>query len=290
MSLRPASRPRTVAQSERRLGDWVRAKLPSAIVEFVMFVLKQAWACLFGGLILAAILISAAIWQPDWILSRYDALFLFALLVQVIFLWAGLESLDEAKVILMYHITGTIMEIFKLHMGSWDYPDQGWAEIAGVPLFSGFMYASIGSYMARVIRIFDMKFAPYPPFWMTVVLGALIYLNFFSHHFIPDIRLGLFAATVLLFWRTRIWFYVGKTPRWMPLPVAAFLSAFFVWIAENIGTFTKTWAYPGQHHQAWVSFGKFGSWYLLLFVSFVMVTLVFRAAISAKPIRPERRE
>jgi uncharacterized membrane protein YoaT (DUF817 family) len=252
--------------------------------------LKQGWACLFGGLLLIAIIVSKAIWQDDWAFSRYDALFLFALGLQALFLFLKLESWDEAKVILIYHVTGTVMEVFKLRMGSWDYPDQGLAEIAGVPLFSGFMYASIGSYMARVIRIFHMRFAPYPPYWSTLVLAALIYGNFYTHHFIPDIRTGLFVATVVLFWRTRIWFYIGEVPRWMPLPLAAFLSAFFVWIAENIGTFTKTWAYPGQHATAWVSFGKFGSWYLLLFVSFVLVTLVFRDVLSAKALSMGTRQ
>lgn len=36
------------------------------------------------------------------------------------------------------------------------------------------MYASVGSYMARVIRLFDMRFAPYPPFWLTVVFALAI--------------------------------------------------------------------------------------------------------------------
>ena len=46
---------------ERRLGDWARARLPGFLVDFSMFVLKQGWACLFGALMLAAILISHAI-------------------------------------------------------------------------------------------------------------------------------------------------------------------------------------------------------------------------------------
>jgi len=272
------------------MGDKARRLLPATLREFGMFVLKQGWAALFGALLLAAILISKAIWQPDWPLTRYDALFVFALGTQILFLVLRLESLDEAKVILIYHFVGTVMEIFKLHMGSWDYPDQGLAEIAGVPLFSGFMYAAIGSYMARVIRIFDMQFAPYPPYWITLVLAALIYGNFFTHHFLPDIRMALFAATLLVFWRTRIWFFIGQNPRWMPLPVAAFLSAIFIWIAENIGTFTATWTYAGQGVGDFVSFGKFGSWYLLLYVSFVLVTLVFRDVLSRRAITPKTRD
>uniref|UniRef100_UPI003158BD23 DUF817 family protein n=1 Tax=Phaeobacter sp. QD34_3 TaxID=3029981 RepID=UPI003158BD23 len=95
--------------------------------------------------------------------------------------------------------------------------------------------------------------------------------------------MGLFAATVILFWRTRIWFTIGHNRYWMPLPLAAFLSSFFLWLAENIGTGTRTWLYHGQAVTDWVSLAKMGSWYLLLYVSFATVTLVFREALGAAP-------
>ena len=41
-----------------------------------MFVLKQGWACLFGGLLLVAIITTKLTWNADWPLHRYDALFL----------------------------------------------------------------------------------------------------------------------------------------------------------------------------------------------------------------------
>jgi uncharacterized membrane protein YoaT (DUF817 family) len=146
------------------------------------------------------------------------------------------------------------------------------------------MYASVGSYIARVIRLFDMRFAPYPPFWTTVALALAIYGNFFTHRYLPDIRLLLFAATLLLFIHTRIWFRIGLSCYWMPMPLAAFLSSFFLWLAENIGTSTKTWIYTGQSGHQMVSLAKMGSWYLLLFVSFVTVTLVLREALSRRPL------
>lgn len=264
---------------ERRLGDWARARLPYGLAEITMFVLKQGWACLFGGLLLAAILISRAVWQPDWPLHRYDALFLFAIATQALFLWARLETWEEARVILLFHLTGTAMEWFKVGAGSWSYPEPAVLKLLGVPLFSGFMYASVGSYMARVIRIFDMRFAPYPPIWLTVLFASAIYVNFFAHHFVPDIRLGLFAASLLLFARTRVWFRISDRDWWMPLPLAAFLSSLALWVAENIGTATGTWLYSGQIPGQWVSFGKLGAWYLLLYVAFVTVTLVSRAAL-----------
>ena len=270
---------------ERRLGDWARGRLPGWAVEFVMFVLKQGWACLFGGLMLLALLLSSAIWQEGWPIARYDALVVFAVLVQVVFLATGLESLREARVILLFHLTGTVMEIFKVQAGSWSYPEPGLLKLWDVPLFSGFMYASVSSYMARVIRIFDMRFAPFPPFWAVAVLAVAIYVNFFSHHYLPDIRLGLFAATLIMFARTRIWFSIGPKRYWMPLPLAAFLTSFFLWVAENVGTATRTWIYAGQSADM-VSFAKLGSWYLLLFVSFATVLLVYRDATSEGPHRP----
>jgi uncharacterized membrane protein YoaT (DUF817 family) len=276
--------PRATRRLEHRLGDWTRRTLPFALVEGVMFIFKQGWACLFGGLLLIAIIASKLVWQPDWPVHRYDALFLFALSAQALFLIFRLETWEEARVILLFHLTGTAMEWFKVHAGSWGYPEPGIFKLMGVPLFSGFMYASVGSYIARVIRIFDMRFAPYPPFWMTMVLAVAIYVNFFAHHFVPDIRLGLFVATIALFARTRIWFRVSEREWWMPLPVAAFLCSFALWTAENIGTATGTWLYSGQLPGQWVSFAKFGSWYLLLYVAFVTVTVVIRSALYSQPL------
>lgn len=271
---------------EHRMGDWARARLPFAIAELVLFILKQGWACLFGGLLLLAIIATKLIWQPNWPLHRYDALFLFAVATQVIFLSTKLETWEEARVILLFHLTGTAMEWFKVHAGSWAYPEPGIFKLMGVPLFSGFMYAAVGSYMARVIRVFDMTFAPYPRFALTVLLAVAIYVNFFAHHFLPDIRYALFAATIALYWRTRIWFRIHDRHWWMPLPVAAVLSALALWVAENVGTMTGTWIYSGQVQSELVSLAKLGSWYLLLYVAFVTVTLVSRSALSYTPRNP----
>lgn len=276
----------STARLERLLGDRARAHLPHGLAEFVMFVLKQGWACLFGGSLLAAILISKAIWQPDWALARYDALFVFAVATQALFLIFKLETWAEARVILLFHVTGTLMELFKTHVGSWAYPEPGMFKLMAVPLFSGFMYASVGSYIARVIRIFDMRFAPYPPLWANWLFGVAIYVNFFAHHYLPDIRLVLFATSVILFARTRIWFRVSRHHYWMPMPVAALLAAMFLWIAENVGTATGTWLYSGQLPGEMVSFAKLGSWYLLLYVALATVTVVSRQALSRTPWQP----
>ncbi|MCC2613179.1 DUF817 domain-containing protein [Neorhizobium petrolearium] len=260
----------------RLLVRGVLAPLPWWLSEFILFGLKQAWACLFAAIMLTLLLVTKFVWQPDWALYRYDFLFIAALAIQFLFLRFRMESWDEAKVILVYHVTGTVMEIFKVHMGSWAYPEPAIIQIAGVPLFSGFMYASVGSFMARTIRIFDMRFTRYPPMWLTGLLAIAIYVNFFSHHYLPDLRYLLFAATVVVFRRVDIHFTTDRTTLRMPLVVAAFLSSAFLWVAENIGTLTGTWIYPTQKTWHVVSFGKLGSWYLLLYVSFVLVTLVLK--------------
>ena len=101
-----------------------------------------------------------------------------------------LEKLEEAKVILIFHIVGTFMELFKTHAGSWVYPEANLFRIGGVPLFSGFMYAAVGSYIARITRIFDMRYSYYPDLRLTLSLAAAIYVNFFTHHFTIDLRVG----------------------------------------------------------------------------------------------------
>ncbi|WP_245585362.1 DUF817 domain-containing protein [Pleomorphomonas koreensis] len=250
------------------------ARLPPPVAEFLLFGLKQAWACLFGGVMLSALIATKYLWPAGWPIHRYDALFVFALTVQLLMLAFRLESLSEVKVIAVYHVVGTAMEIFKVHMGSWTYPEPAVMAIAGVPLFSGFMYGSVGSYMARAIRVFDMRFTDFPKRVRTIVLSLAIYANFFAHHFFFDARWLLFAATALLYGRVRIYYTVDRAPRWMPLVLAAVLTSFFMWVAENVGTVTGTWLYPGQAVWHPVSLGKMGSWYLLLFVSFTLVTLV----------------
>lgn len=160
----------------------------AALFEFVLFGFKQAWACLFGALMLGLLLATHLFYPADAALARYDFLILAALTIQIAMLALRLETLGEARVILNFHIVGTLMEIFKTQMGSWVYPEPGLLRIGGVPLFSGFMYAAVGSYIARTWRIFDFGFTGAPPRWQLAALAAAIYANFFTHHFIPDLR------------------------------------------------------------------------------------------------------
>jgi len=245
------------------------------VYEFVLFGFKQGWACLFGALLLALLIATHFLYPANAALPRYDFLTLAAIVIQLAMLRFRLETWDEAKVILAFHVAGTIMELFKTGMGSWEYPEASHLHIGAVPLFSGFMYASVGSYIARVWRIFDFRFSRYPPAWATIALAAAIYVNFFAHHWLPDARIPLLAATALIYGRTLIWFRPFRRYRAMPLLLGFFLVALFIWFAENIGTISHTWTYPSQH-QAWamVPLAKLVSWYLLMIISVVLVSLV----------------
>lgn len=132
--------------------------------------------------------------------------------------------------------------------------------------------------------------APYPPAWQTRALAVAIYVNFFAHHWLPDARWLLFAATVAVYGHCRVWFRLTRVHR-MPLVLAAFLSSMFLWIAENVGTRTGTWLYAGQAEADPVSFAKIGSWYLLLYVSFVTVTIAAPHAVrgAAPGLSPDDR-
>ncbi len=242
--------------------------------EFIAFGLKQAWACLFGGSLLFLILLTQW-WYPFDSLHRYDFLFIAALVIQGLLLASRLETLTEAKIILLFHLVATAMEVFKTSpsIQSWVYPGEAVFRIGNVPLFAGFMYSAVGSYIARIWRIFRFDFTAYPDLRWTALAALLIYLNFFGHHFIWDFRWALMAMVAVLYWRTRIYFTVLDRPRSMPLLLGLILVALFIWFAENISTFANVWHYLNQL-SAWrmVSIQKLGAWFLLMIISFVMVS------------------
>lgn len=258
-------------------------------IECAVFLLKQAWACLFGALMLAVI-VAARLWYPDdAALARNDALTIAAVLIQVGMLVGKLEAGRELWVIMLFHLTGTAMELFKTDVGSWAYEAEGVLRIGAVPLFSGFMYAAVGSYMVRVYRLHDLRFTRYPKVWMTTVLAVLIYANFFSHHFMIDLRWVLLVAIVLLWMPTTMYFKNWRATAQLPLLLVFAGVATCIWFAENVATWAGAWLYPHQL-AGWemVSPQKLVSWFLLMILSVVMVTWVYppkRATLRNSPTR-----
>jgi uncharacterized membrane protein YoaT (DUF817 family) len=182
--------------------------------------------------------------------------------------------MDELKAISLFHLIGLGLELFKTSdsIRSWSYPDDGWSKVWGVPLFSGFMYAGVGSYLIQAWRLFDLRIRHHPPYWMATVVAIVIYANFFTHHFIPDYRWYIAALALGLYARSVVVFRPVDIDRKMPLLLSFILIGFFVWLAENISTFLTVWQYPNQA-EAWaiVHVGKWTSWSLLVIMTFTIV-------------------
>ncbi len=252
-------------------------------MEFLWFGIKEARACLFVVMFFAAVF---TVPQAGLIgIPRYDLLLIIALAIQAWMVWTGLESLDELKAISLFHLIGLGLEIFKTSdsIRSWSYPDAGFFKVFGVPLFSGFMYAGVGSYLIQAWRLFDIRIRHHPPYWMATLAAVAIYANFFTHHFVMDFRWYLVAFVMGLYARSTVVFRPLDRDRRMPLLLSFVLIGFFIWLAENLSTFFRVWQYPNQMG-AWavVHVGKWTSWSLLVIMTFTIVAHLkhIKASIS----------
>jgi len=266
---------RLSALDDHLLGERVSVDLPGIsrfILEFFYFGIKQTRACLFVGLFFAAVFSvpRAGLWG----FPRYDVLLIIALAIQAWMVWAKLETIDELKAITVFHIIGFALEVFKTSNGikSWTYPDFAYTKVFGVPLFSGFMYAAVGSYIIQAWRLLELRVVHHPPYWMAWVVALLIYINFFTHHYIGDYRWYIAACALGLYARAAVIFRPFDRERKMPLLLSFVLIGFFIWLAENISTLFGVWKYPNQLG-AWsaVHVGKWSSWSLLVIMTFTIV-------------------
>lgn len=256
-----------------RLPNYTLRKWFSLLAHFTW---QEAASCFFAVYILAALVLTR--YYPLPMLPRYDYMLLFVVFMQVAMVWLfKMETVDELKVICLFHILGTTMEIFKVQMGSWSYPGEAYSKIMGVPLYSGFMYASVASYITQAWRRLHLQVENFPATWVNVVVGSLIYFNFFTHHYTYDIRYLLLLAVLLIYWRTRVHFKIAGESFVMPVTLAFLLTGFFIWLAENMATFLGAWQYPNQAHN-WklVHPGKVNAWLLLFIVSFLIVAQLKR--------------
>ncbi|MGW6172821.1 DUF817 domain-containing protein [Arthrobacter sp. NPDC055138] len=243
----------------------------SAAVQLLRFAWLQVQCCLFAAAIFVGLAASTAVPLP---LPRYDALLVFGLALTAVFYLLRLETGREVAVIFGFHLVGLALELFKVQMGSWSYPEEAWTKVAGVPLYSGFMYAAVGSYICQAFRRFDLRINSFP--WVpAAALAVAAYANFYTHHYLPDVRWLIAAGFVVVLWRSRVLFTVGTRRYAMPLSLSFVLIGFFLWVAENAATLLGAWQYPDQS-QIWqmVHVGKWGSWALLVSLSFVLVAAV----------------
>ncbi|MDR3613320.1 MAG: DUF817 domain-containing protein [Candidatus Obscuribacterales bacterium] len=260
----------------------------SFLAQFLDFGFKQAWSCIFPVAIFATLALTHFTHSP--LCFRYDQILIVCLLVQAAMYFGKLETFDEIKVICLFHFFGLALEIFKTHVGSWSYPEAGLTKILGVPLYSGFLYASVASYICQAWRRLDLRLEHWPKSVSCTILGCAIYLNFFTNHWIFDFRWVLFALVFLVFRKTTVYYTVAGYVRHMSLVLSFFLIGFFIWIAENISTFLHGWQYPYQaQHWDIVHAGKISSWCLLVIISIILVAqlkhIKSRAADDADPVQ-----
>lgn len=242
------------------------------LMEFWFFGIKEARACLFVFLFFSAVFLMP---RSGFLgIPRYDALLVIALAIQFWMLWAKLETKDELKAICIFHLIGFGLEVFKTSSSiqSWSYPDFAYTKVLNVPLFSGFMYAAVGSYIIQAWRFLHLRVLHHPPYWIATLTALAIYANFFTHHYIGDYRWYITAFVFGLYARTIVIFRPLDRDRKMPLLLAFILIGLFIWIAENITTFFSIWQYPNQMG-AWatVHIGKWGSWSLLVIMTITIV-------------------
>ncbi|GIG55448.1 DUF817 domain-containing protein [Demequina activiva] len=246
----------------------VRARVSEELVLLRRFIVTQLQSLVFAILLFAAMAVTDVVELP---IARYDALLVAGIAITLGLWWSGYETAREVGVIAAFHLLGLALEVFKVAQGSWTYPDEGVTMVAGVPLYSGFMYAAVGSYLCQAWRRFDLRITGYRSVLMAI-LAVAAYLNFFTHHWIWDLRWVIALAFVAAMWGTHVHYSIGPRRLRMPLAIAFVLIGFFLWAAENMGTFLGAWQYPDQA-DLWraVHMGKLGSWALLVTLSFVII-------------------
>lgn len=253
----------------------IKRKMLYTASQLMSFAKEMALSCIFPLVIFCSLALTEVIALPFF--SRYDWLLMIFLTMQWWMVKTGLETVDELKVICLFHMIGLLLEVYKVHMGSWFYPEAGLFKVDDVPLYSGFMYASVASFLCQAWRRIDVIMVNWPAPWLVIPVATLIYLNFFTHHFWLDLRWLLLCSVVVIFMRTSVSFKVRGAVYHMPLTLSFIFTGFFIWIAENIATFFNAWQYPNQQ-AGWeiVHVGKVSSWVLLVIVSFLIVASLKR--------------
>jgi len=155
--------------ADRRMGgapahDRLRLRIFSALASS-----RAGPVCLAGD---GGLIIATALWYPRGAsLARYDFMFLAAVGIQVAMLAFKLETMRRRRSSWVYHVVGTIMVCSRPTSDRGSIRSRALPH-RGVPLFSGFMYASIGSYIARAGGLFDFSFLHHPPLWTVYLLGS----------------------------------------------------------------------------------------------------------------------
>jgi uncharacterized membrane protein YoaT (DUF817 family) len=251
------------------------------IKQLFQFGYLQALSCVFPVLIFLSLAASSMVPLP---LPRYDLLLIICIVAQFVMFRMGMETKDEVYVITLFHVLGLLLEIHKVHHGSWSYPEAAYTKFFGVPLYAGFMYASVGSYICQAWRNLHLSIHRWPNTFLASVGGVAIYLNFFTNAFIYDVRWFIVVYLIVVFYRSQFKFQVNERTYSIPALLSFILVGFFIWLAENIATFYGAWKYAYQH-AGWqmVKWHKISSWGLLVIVSIILVAELKKIKLKRTP-------
>jgi len=246
--------------------------MPADLRQWLWFIKQQALASTFPVYIFILLAGTRFVHIPG--IPRYDLLLFLCLTAQAAFLFFRYETIREFKVIMAFHAIGLLLEIYKTRLGAWSYPGPSWFHIGNVPLYSGFMYASVASYICQAWRRLNLRLTDVPHWGLSCALAVAIYVNFFTEALFIDLRWLLIALVFVHFRKTWVT-YGPSNPTFslrMPIGLSLTLIGLFVWFAENFGTLCGAWRYPNQHHGwAVVHASKLGSWFLLVVIEFLIV-------------------
>ncbi len=235
-----------------------------------VFVFEHIVSCTFPFALILGLAATQVVAIPG--VPRHDLLLGYCLLLQFLMVRTGLESRRDLLVICLFHVIGVALEIHKTQMGSWRYPGESYLRIAGVPLFAGFMYASVASFMSVAWHRLRITVVGWPAWWKVALITVAIYGQFFVGPWPWGVRVSLALAVVIMFRRSWVHFQLDSRPFRIPMTLTYGLIALFIWFAENIATFLGAWQYPDQAAR-WQPVGpdKLLAWFLLMIVSFVLV-------------------
>lgn len=234
------------------------------------FVWKQTQACTFAFAIVGLLTLTKFVPLP-W-LARYDWMFLFCIAIQWLMVKTKMETWKDAAVVGVFHLLGTGLEIYKVNQGSWSYPEEAALMVQGVPLYAGFMYGSVASFMCLAWKKMDLRASDWPATPTALTTAFLIYLQFYFPVWHIGARLAMLTVVVALFRKSRVHFTCDDRRWQLPMPVAFVLIGAMIYVAENIGTAVGAWRYPYQDY-GWVMVHptKMLAWTLLMTVSLILV-------------------
>jgi uncharacterized membrane protein YoaT (DUF817 family) len=221
---------------------------------------------------------------------RYDALFIAFVLLQLALILAKFEDWHDARIAVSFHLVGLGLELYKVNVGAWTYPEEAFTKIHNVPLYSGFMYGSVAAFLSQLWKRMRFSLIHWPAPFAVALVGMGIYLHYFVSGYGAGMRSLLMLATGWLFARSRLEYSNSGERRSIPVLFVFSALGLFVWIAENLATYLGAWAYPYQlEHWQMVTLSKINAWFLLGIVSFILLAEQVRLRVAREERRATRR-